>query len=314
MDDLNRNLSYNLTKGLINGHEKNSSPVYGVFLGVSAETSLYLLKTRFTAEPIETGITQEDLLALLNAPRMPEKEDGEGGGETSGDSLLKYGERLKGFIESRSLLVSEKGTLDAKAIERKITYFCSSELEISAVTFVDVIDASPDEAASLIASCVPDSGEGKNDGEGAAEDDEGEGKKTDEIFIECAAVIDPVAGLPVSKLVKGQEVCCRLPETSPFYQICQSSIPDFNGIVSGSVTGIKINEFGSAVVAVNLAEGISGAIKVQSSIWIKTTGDAAKHGSTANSANREITRNILLGTIGAALLLLAIGIFFYFMN
>jgi hypothetical protein len=314
MNDFNRNFSYNLIKGLINGHEKNSSPIYGVFLGVSAEASLYLLKTRFTAEPIETGIAREDLLALLNAPRTHGKEDGEGGDEKSGDSLLEYEERLNDFIKSKNLLVSEKGTIDAKAIERKITYFCSSELEINAVTFVDVIDASPDEAVSLIASCAPNSGEGKNEGECAAEEDAGEGKRTDEIFIECAAVIDPVAGLPISKLVKGQEICCRLPETSPFYKICQSGIPDFNGIVSGSVTGIKVNEFGSAIVAVSLAEGISGAIKVQSNIWIKSAGDVANCRGTANSSRHEIARNILLGAIGAALLILAIGIFFRFMN
>ncbi|MDR0615262.1 MAG: hypothetical protein LBG29_00485 [Synergistaceae bacterium] len=310
MDDIRRNVSYNLTKGFINGREKNSSPVYGVFLGVSSKMTLHLLMARFAAEPIETEISRSELLALLNAPRAREENDG--GGEERGGPLLTYEERLKHYIESNRILLSENGSLDAKAIERNITYFCSSELEISAVSFVDVIN-DPDSASALLDAC----GTGKGN-KGWAEDEDGDSrkdgsdKKPDEIFIECAAVIDPVAGSPVSKLVIGQEVCCRLPETSPFYKICRTSLPGFDGIVNGSVTGTKINEFGNAVVAVSLAEGISGTMKVQGNVWIKIAKTAPP--DQANSANYEIARDIALGTVGAALLLLAIVMLFRFMN
>ena len=308
MDDIKRNVSYNVTKGFINGHEKNSSPVYGVFLGVSSKMTLHLLMARFAAEPIEMEISQSELLALLNAPRAQE----ENGGEERCRPLLKYEESLKHYIESNRILLSENGSLDAKAIERNITYFCSSELEISAVSFVDVIN-DPDSASALLDAC----GAGKGN-KGWAEDEDGDSrkdgsdKKPDEIFIECAAVIDPVAGSPVSKLVIGQEVCCRLPETSPFYEICRTSLPGFDGIVTGSVTGTKINEFGNAVVAVSLAEGISGTMKVQGNVWIKIAKTA--HPDQANPANYELARDIALGTVGAALLLLAIVMLFRFMN
>ncbi|MDR1514704.1 MAG: hypothetical protein LBS45_03340 [Synergistaceae bacterium] len=314
--DADRNLKFFLIKGFINGHEKNSMPVNALFLGVSEGMNLRFLKTRFTTDPIDMNIPLSDLPALLNAPGT-QREDSEDS-EENNDSLPRYEKRLHDFISAERVFVTEKRALDAKAIERAITHFCSFDLEISAITFAEVISASEEDVSALLSKLKwkPSDGakwdspeEGNREADQAADGKNAD--ETNEIFVECNAVIDPVAGLPASKLSIGQEICCRLPEDSPFYKICKSNLPNFNGVVSGGVTGVKTNEFGNSVISMSLAEGISGVMKVQGNIWIKTGPDNAPRQETANS---KLPRYILLGAVGAALLIIIIGILFHFMN
>jgi hypothetical protein len=308
MDDANRNPAYFLIRGFINGHEKNSVPVNALFLGVSG-TNLRFLKTRFTRDPIEMDIPSSEMTALLDAPRKPAEDDSEG----NADLLQRYEERMYNFIKSERIFIAEKRSLDAKAIERAITHFCAGDLEISAITFVEVTGASAEDVLAMIPG-LNEKTDKSNDG---AEEEDGEGNQaetggnTEEIFIECNVVIDPVAGLPASKLRAGQEIRCRLPEKSPFYEICKSNLPDFDGVVSGKVTGVKTNEFGNSVISISLADGITGVMKVQGNVWIKTERDNAPHHKNADG---KLTRYMLLGAAGAALLLLAIVILFHFMN
>jgi hypothetical protein len=311
MDDSYRNLEYYLVKGFINGHGKNALPIHAAFLGLSDGRSERFLRTRFSRDPIEKDTPWSDLVTLLNAGE-PTEDDG----QENSDPLQGYAERLNLFIHSERVLLTEKKALDAKAIERFVTHFCAYDLEINAITFVDVTKVSEEDVASLLKE-LREKAPGEAQGAGGPEDESGgtdqatDSADLNEIFLECGMVIDPVAGLPASKLSVGQEIYCRLPEDSPFYKICESNMQDFNGIVIGSVTGIKTNEFGNSVVAVALSEGISGVMKVQGNIWVKV----GSHGTKArNSAQGELPHYMMLGTIGAALLLLAIGILFRYLN
>jgi hypothetical protein len=290
---------------MIHGREKHSRSVYGLFLGVSADLELYYLKARFMLEPAEGDIEWGQFLSLLNASDEKKDDEGEDG------PLAKYGEKLHTYIETERILITEKRELDAKTIERCVTYFCTDSLDISAVTFVDLSSMDISEVLALM-PFLNDEQDGDDAGGGSSGDwQENDGQEdSDEIFIECAPVIDPISGVAVSKLTVGQSVCCRLPEDSPFCKICAASLPDFDGIVSGEVTGVKVNEFGGAVVAVNLAEGISGAMKIQGSVWIK----AVRGPSDGTPDSNEVPRSILISAIGVAVLLCAIGILFHFLS
>jgi hypothetical protein len=310
IDDNYRNPWCYLVKGFVNGHGKNSLPIYAVFLGMSDGRSERLLRTRFLMEPVERDTPWSDLVTLLNAPTEPAED----GNRENSDPMQGYAERLRLFIHSERILMTEKKELDTKAIERDVTHFCAYDLDINAITFVDVTRVSESEASSMLTE-FREKAPGDANGEDGQQADDAEPaadeENPNEVFIECGVVIDPVAGLPASKLSEGQEIHCRLPADSPFYKICETNLPNFNGIVTANVTGVKTNEFGNSVIAVSLAEGITGVMKVKGNIWIKT---GLRASATHGIPSGELQRYMMLGAIGVALLLVAIGILFHLMD
>jgi hypothetical protein len=303
MSEIDRRQKYNLVRGTIHGREKTSRAIYGVFLGVSAGFKQYYLKTRFILEPVDKDMPWKDFISILDAPDLEEED------EERDETLQRYGTRLQSFIETDRLLFSDKRDLDPKTIERKITYYCADDLDFSSMTFVDITSESADNIYSLLPSLKTGSDGGGANDENREDKESGE-EQSEEVFIECEAVIDPVAGVPVQKLSIGQQVCCRLPEESPFYKICRTSLPDFDGVVIGAITGVKTNEFGNSVIATSLAEGISGAMKVKGNVWIKIAQEISE---APKVIGYELPRNIILGAIGVSALLLAIGILFHFL-
>jgi hypothetical protein len=306
MSEMDRYASFTVVKGFIHGREKSARPVYGLFLGVSQGMHEYYLKTHFILEPVDREIDWSRFLSILNGQEEDERDE----------ALSKYEEDLRNFISIDRVFLSEKKALDPKAIERKITYYCADDLDMSAVTFIDATSMERDELYSrmpfLKNASIGDSGAG-DENPVSEEDNEpgGDDKNTNAIFIECTPVIDPIAGIPVSKLAIGQSVSCHLPEDSPFYKMCVATLPDFDGIVTGEVTGIKVNEFGNSVVAMDLADGITGAMKIPGNIWIKA---AHKGAAPAKTTDNKLPRSMLFGVIGVIALICAILILFHYLT
>ncbi|MDR3254415.1 MAG: hypothetical protein LBT31_02455 [Synergistaceae bacterium] len=298
MSDADRYLRYTIVKGFILGKEKNSRQVNGLFLGVAAGMKQYYLKVRFIFDEIDRGSPWEVFLETLNGGC---DEDG----NIQEDALSKYEKGVYDFITQEGVLLSEKDVLNDKMIERKTTYFCSDAFDVNAVTFIELMSVTGDEIYSLIPFMKKDNEPSES------KDIEEENEEVEDLFISCGAVIDPVSGVPASRLVEGDTVFCRLPESSPFYELCASTIPKFDGVVTGEVTGVKINEFGSAVIAINLSEGISGALKLSSNIAIKTQRRGAAGGQVGLSA---MTRLMLFSILCVVGLLIVIGLLFRFLS
>jgi hypothetical protein len=266
--------------------------------------AVYFVKTQFILEEVSRDISWDEFLYILNEP---DEEDCE-------EALRTYEEALYNFISTERVLTSDKREPDDKAIERKITYFCTNSLGINAVTFVELTPVGGDEVYTLLPFLDEEGKEGAGQDDGADDgerDAAADEENAPEIFVACAPVIDPVAGVAASKLSVGDSLYCRLPEDSPYYKICATNVQDFNGVVTAEVTGVKASEFGSSIVALSLADGISVVMKLSGNITVKMApGGRAAAGNGLGERNRDM----IFCAIGVVVLLCVIAIFFHFLT
>jgi hypothetical protein len=204
------------------------------------------------------------------------------------------------------LFQSEKNLGDPKALEHKITYFCLSVMSLNAVSFLDTAAMSRKElylaAPSLKREDKPDVGEGQSEGGEEPADGEAEDLSPSDVAVYCDPVLDPVTGVAVSELSVGDAVCCKLREDSVFFGLMDKMSPGFDGIVSGGVTAVNINEIGSAVVSLKLSEGVSGVLKLAGTVRIKIL--SRKEQSGAARTKFRLRLDVLLAVCGMTVFLL----------
>lgn len=280
MELLSASSKYTIAKGFINGRDGSSRSVFALFVAAVSASGTAYLKELFTYETIDTEAPWETLLAMLEAPK-PQDRDAD---------LARYEHEFHEFIDINRPFYSTKGHLDAKQIERKISYFCSDILDISAITFLDLSEVGAADLYALFPSLMESANAPAKTGAEAAADDRDEEKLTSsdvvsseplsdeekgEIFAACEPVLDPVSGVALSDLQIGDVVACRLPETSTFYKFCMRGYPKFDGTLSGVITGIHLDEYGTATVALKLADGVSGALRLSGKVRIKILAKGA---------------------------------------
>ena len=280
MELLANSSKYTIAKGFINGRDSNARTVFGLFLAATSGEGIAYLREIFSYEPIDTAASWETLLALLEDPRVPDRDA----------ELIRYEHELHEFIDINRLFYSTKGHLDAKQIERKISYFCSDILNISAITFLELSEVGPGDLYALFPSLkestdtpATDDNEERaddRDTEKLTSDDMAGGEPSDddeegEIFVACEPVLDPVTGVALNDLQVGDVVACHLPETSTFYKFFMRGYPRFDGTLNGIITGIQLDEYGTATVALKLADGVSGALRLSGKVRIKMLAKGA---------------------------------------
>lgn len=263
---------YVVTRGFIDGRDAPgvSGALSGVFLTILFEKELKYTGALFSRERMDRKMPFSDLVAVL--------EKGER--ERSEETLFSYAFSLRGHLSRNYAARQQENEItDNKRLERSVTLFCSDTLGISAIVFVDTTTMTEEEISSIpfLVSKMASSDESAEEtvGEKASEHApknsmERENISQKELFIACHAILDPVAGTPVSDLSKNNRIFCRLPESSIFYKFFVNRIPGFDGTVMGDVTGVRINDNGMAIVAVELADNLTGAVKLSSKVRVKT--------------------------------------------
>jgi hypothetical protein len=299
MKKIDNYTEYTIAKGSINGREKNGRLIYGVFLAIVSDFRQIYVKDRFFLDPVENDLPWDRFLPILNSPE-PEEPD---------EAISRYEADFYKYLDLGRVFVSDKGIVNNKIAEHNITYHCTEVLGFSAITFIEMTQMPGSEIYGLL-PFLKDILDGEEDECGDDEDaSQDENKESGEIFINCTPVIDPVHGVSAGNLSEGDVIYCNLPEDSSFYKMCFTNIPNFNGTVTGDVTGVSINEFGGAVIAVSLADGISAAIKLSGNVAIKTV---PKDIASPENRNREMLFNIMIGAIAVIILLCALGTLFLF--
>jgi hypothetical protein len=284
---------YTIAKGSIHGRERNGRLIYGVFMAIASDIRQIYVKDRFFLEPVENYMPLERFLSILNSPE-PEEPD---------KVIRQYEADFYDYLDTGRVLVSDKGVVNNKVAEHNITYHCNEVLGFSAIAFIEMVQVSGAELYGLLPFLKDILDEGEDEDQHDEETSQRENGESGEIYINCAPVIDPIHGVSASNLSEGDVVYCHLPTDSSFYKICLINIPDFNGVVSGDVTGVSINEFGGAVVAVSLADGISASVKLSGNVAIKAT---PKITASSENRNREMLFNIMIGAIAVIILLCAL--------
>lgn len=262
---------YMIVKGFVNGRDANARSVYGVFVSASAPRNLLYLKEYFTYDPMDTDLPWSALFPMLDNPSGIRDPD---------SALAKYEKQFHSFADIQRIFESGRGRVDSKDLERKITYFCSDVLGLSVITFVEMTNVSKEDLLSLM-PFLEEKLEKENAEAAPGEEPEDDNdldteslleklqEGDEEIFISCEAVLDPISGVAINDLTIGDIVACKLPTTSSLYAMFSNQHPEFDGVIEGEITGMKLNEYGTAVVALKLANGVSGAIKLSGKVRIK---------------------------------------------
>lgn len=299
-----------IIKGFINGRDASLRPVYAVFLSASAPRELLYLKEYFSYDPIDTDSSWSVLLPMLDNSNTKQEPN---------SVLAGYEKEFHNFADIQRTFESGRGRMDPKEIERKIAYFCSDVLDLSVITFIEMTNVSQDDLLSLM-PFLKEKLEKKDEAERGGEEGEDEGgldgeelleklKDGDEdIFLSCEAVLDPIAGVAINDLTIGDIIACKLPETSSLHAMFVNQHPGFDGVIEGEISGMKLNEYGTAIVALKLADGVSGAIKLSGKVRIKriSHNEAPRKGEQT-SASIEI----IFAAAGIVMFLIIMAVFLY---
>lgn len=295
-------VKYTMAKGFINGRDSVGCSIYGAFLGVSTADRLLYLGEIFSYAPIENDASWADLLVLIEGTDR----------EAADDALAHYANELHEFIDIHGLLERGKRVLDTKETERKISYFFSDILNVNAVTFLELTTVEEGELYTLMPSLRASGAPGETAEESEPEEARAleQAAGSDEIFIRCEPVLDPVAGIAVNDLKIGNVVACKIPEDSSFYKFLKNSHPGFDGVIAGEITGVQLNEYGTAVVALHLSDGVAGALKLSGKVRVKMIGETAASPDAAGRFSAEI----VAACVAVALFLVIMGVLLYLLT
>ncbi|MDR3333000.1 MAG: hypothetical protein LBT08_10280 [Synergistaceae bacterium] len=283
--------SNTVVKCFIHGRDAQVRPVYGVVVSVTTPSETRFLAERFSYDPMDPEMQWQDLMPMLDPIEAEGREE----------ALVRYERELHEYLRITHLFQNDQSLLDPKVLERKISYFCVDSLQLNAITFLDIVSRGNEDLYAIMPALrnqtpenTEDAAEGSDSDELADMEDGG----VNEVFIACEPLLDPVSGVAAGDLFPGDSVYCRISEDSAFNKMLLNNIPDFDGSVVAEVTGAKINELGTAVVAVSLAEGISGAIKLSGSVRIKLKS----RGVRPSSGGKRFTEMFLAGACVLAFL------------
>lgn len=307
MAQLNGDL-YAIIKGFIDARDSQSRAVYGVFVVVVSARATHFIAQAFFSESIDKEMQWNDLMDLLSSDAA----------SPSDPDLARYCKELNDHIRIHRPFEIGRGDLDEKALERKVSSFCGGTLGLNAVTFIEASKVEEDELLSLIPHIFDKPVEDEKPQEAydftenAEEDidtkdaDPAGGKKPDEMYLSCSPVLDAVAGVAAGGLVNGDRIDVALPDGSMYGKIMSNIDPHFNGIVSAEVLGVKLDEYGAAVVALKIAEGVSGVLRISESVKLRRS---ARTSSGVRASSRS--QDAIIAVFGIALLLAVIAALFY---
>jgi len=286
----------------INGKDASGAPLYGFFMCVVDSGDLVYDGELFAREPIDTEASLSEILAMMNSPRP----------EARSEDLAKYESELAALIKTSRMFQSEKSLSDQKALEHKITYFCTSVLSLNAISFLEIDEMSRKDLYLIMPSLNKKEGR-ENDGDEdekavAATKDESRDGELPDVVVACDPILDPVAGVAVGDIAVGTVVRCKLKEGSVFYNLMANASSGFDGKVTGDVTGVSVSDLGLATVAMKLSEGVTGAMKLAGTVKIKVVSKPEREEAPKKRPGMEIV--LAIGGVIVFLCLMALLLHF----
>lgn len=310
--DLNAELTdgYVIVKGFIDARDAQSRSVYGAFVSASSHQKTEYLRLLFTLAPIDKEMPWSRLIEFLSSDAA----------SPSDPELAQYTDSLSAHFRIHRILEKGRAHLDAKDLERKISAYCSQSLGLSAVAFVDVSEVDERELLELIPDVFAPAEEpevewgtsdktgGEPEGEPSGESAGGSSKEPEEIYLACDPVLDAMNGAAASSLVLGDAIDVKLPPDSMYFAFMKQNDPGFRGIASAEVMGVKLDEYGAAVVALRIAEGVSGALRISESVKLKRS---ERRSDFVTFGARTTSPELILAAFGIAVFLVLIAVFLY---
>jgi len=308
---------YIIIKGYIDAKDDKGNTLYGTMLGVVSRREVRYLSAMFSRDETSKAMEWNDLLYM--------HRDKEKGGDRD-PAIVHEEEELFKYLQRGAILNNVAKNRNTKQAEQAISRFCLESLQLKAVSLIEYFDASdsdlilfdneggvPSGSSTGGKSAKPE--EPKSEGETSVPEEpaEIETRNKDEIVIRCEPILDPIKGVAMNELNVGEKVMAKLPEDSVFFKLMARNIKGFDGIVTASITGILLNELGTATISVMLSDGISGVMKLSGKVRIKVA-PSKDAGDSARRAKVGVPPSVVFGGAVVVVVIAAITAIYYIMR
>lgn len=257
IDRANGSERFAIIKGFIDARDESGSPLYGVFMSIGDEHSLLYLKSYFSAEAINKDMSYAEAMGFIDANETKMQ-----------DGMMRYVDAMRDFGQvSRSFEVGNSPK-NPRELEHKLSYHCTDVMGINAIVFIELLEADKGTIAGLVPQFEfdkPKTSEAHDEGTNASSIDGG----SSDIFLACNPVLDTTGGTAAGSLAEGDHILAELPRDSLYYRFLRERDPNFSGALVAEVTGVHIDEFGAAVVALKIADGVNGTIRLSESVRLR---------------------------------------------
>lgn len=303
-----------MVKGYIDAKDERQRTIYGTFMAIVSRRDMRYLGVAFGLDEISKDTGFDELHTLLEQ---------HGKSERDAAFVRDEAELYKFFDVSRTLQGIAKNR-NPKQAEQTISRFCAENLHLKAVTFVGYTEATetylsrflPPEEKNVEEFSQPEplvesQNEAKPEKKEAARSEER--KDSRDFIVRCEPVLDPVRGVAMSELAVGSYVCAKLPEDSVFFKLFTKNFRGFDGIINAQVSGILVNELGTATVSLALADGVAGVMKMSGKVRVRTAANPNGGGSKrrVNFNLQTLPVEVAFGVAGIFILLSVIGLILY---
>jgi len=281
--------SYYVVQGYIDAKDDRGRSVNGTFISLVTRRNVKFTSVLFDHHEMDKSMSWRDLLPLHEEASQDSNKD---------PLMVHHEEGLFKYLETSLLLTSIPKNLNAKQAEQAVSRFCLEHLKLKAVCFIS-FDTTNEEDLKVFHADVPvqqpqaETQTPAPEVEPAGETDEkpSEGKRGDvgDIFVRCEPVLDPVGGVALNELAQGDNIYGRLTPDSIIYKLLARNNSKFDGIIITKVTGILVNDLGTATVSLILSDGVAGVMKLSGKVKVKTAPDPETAGKTGSGAAKRLS-------------------------
>lgn len=281
---------YYIVQGYIDAKDDRGHGVNGTFISLVTRRDIKFTSVHFERIEMDKSMNWRDLLTIHEEARKDKNRN---------PLLLHHEEGLCKFLETSFILTHVAKNLNTKPAEQAISRFCLDELKLKAVCFVSFTNAGEDdltffqkeEPAIAQTSKNADSGlpapEKPEKTEEAPRSD-GREPESKNLFVRCEPVLDPVGGVAMNELAEGYNVYCRLSADSVIYKLLSKNNPSFDGLITAKVTGILMNDIGTATVSLALSDGVAGVMKLSGKVRVMV--EREKEGNASKKSRESVFR------------------------
>lgn len=278
--ELNDNI-FLVFKGFIDAKNEQEASVFGSFIALASRRDVRFVSAMFSRSEMPKDTDWHEIVRIHSQKGSPNSRDPED---------VKFEEKLTGFFFKSNVLHTVVKNRNTKAAEQAVSRFCMEEIGLRSVTFLDYADATDDDikfidAAAGRASESVDTPAHEKDAESAAGPSSTPANaRPDEIFVRCEPILDPVVGVAMNEIQVGDRVYTKLPADSVFYKMLARGRRMFDGVVTAEVTGILVNELGTATISMKLSDSVSGIMKLSGKVKVKMAAPGEALGAPGGAA------------------------------
>lgn len=301
-----------IVTGFIDAKDDRGRTVYASLVAFASRRSIKFVSLLFSKDALDKELEWADLLSIHKTAMQTPGRD---------PSFLRFEEELREYIQTSNVLSSIAKNHNTKQAEQSISRQCLDHLQLKAVSFIDFSEAS-DSDFQYLDTVWNDDAKKPEDAPQSEETTEEDirDKATEsgaaDIFIRCDPILDPVNGKAMSELRVGDHIYGRLPEDSVFYKLLLRNYGAFDGTITAKVTGVLINDLGTATVSLELSDGVAGVMKLSGKVKIRVVENAAQAGDAAAPRRRmfrlsDLSTEMVFAVAGSVILISALAVLYY---